>query len=76
MKQLLKPPAMTNNEHERAIERAAKRHRENALVNDHLDELAKLWRERAALRAMLPDPQPYQSLCQLSRPMYCKVWLN
>lgn len=67
---------MTNNELERAIERAAAKARENALIVDHFDAMAKLWRERAALRSMLPDPRPIQYLCELSRPFDPKVWLN
>lgn len=67
---------MNHSELERAIERAARRARENALIVDHFDAMAKLWKERTAPRAMLPDPVPYQSLCELSRPFDPKIWLN
>lgn len=61
-----------NDELERAIMRAAVKARENTLLIDHLDELAKLWRDRKALRGMLPDPEPW------IRPelSHARVWLN
>lgn len=59
-----------HSELERAIERAAKRHRENALVNEHLGDLQMDWElmqsldtlSRAAFSRFrhTPNPEPWQ----------------
>lgn len=62
-----------NDELERAIMRAAARAKENTLLIDHLQELADLWEKRAALRGMLPHPEPFDRYFSRSVPI---IWLN